>query len=626
MRTPRALRAPACRVSILSTPPSGGHYYKGKGKEFEHWRVDNHPTTRWLKLERAEGGRQDLAFDGAVPIYVGRPLMLEFLRDSVHLPDKKNTLEDFIWTVLSSREVVASLRVYALYDLLLSRQMRWLSGKGATLPGFSTYKMGEVFDGVEAALIAIAEDGNVLFQPDTDFFTGIAAEQPQFRAWRDAFFHQEIASVPDSKGAVKHKVYQWALDEARAPTDDTYTEGHETAVEIAQLMANAALAKFHDPNLALSQWLESQDGENAFAKRQTEHVATVGANITNDTVESNFGTYDANLKIFGTAAPENLSGMAQQARSKDFHQGNFVRSDRRKRKVAEDELGANVGADASDIGFFNTLPAEMKEAIVTVARKNRKASRDQAKKDWDEQLAYRRERRQDNLVTALNAAVQRYANALELYDAWKAHGVPNMATVTAKLRGKSEAAKLLYLRNEIEMRVIGCGWVQFDMRWSSLTDETVGSIASLTILLKDILIYEAKCRDTNDLPTEAAVPQQRFRKMKELGNMAADAAAIRGKVRTHPASTAAPRSPPRSVLISLHPPSDCSRFSTRASSSARRRRSGSGALRPASPTTWRTTSRRRHRRGPSSSAGASRCAGRTTHPTASGSSSGRRAR
>lgn len=76
--------------------------------------------------------------------------MLEFLRDSVHLPDKKNTLEDFIWTVLSSREVVASLRVYALYDLLLSRQMRWLSGKGATLPGFSTYKMGEVFDGVTA--------------------------------------------------------------------------------------------------------------------------------------------------------------------------------------------------------------------------------------------------------------------------------------------------------------------------------------------------------------------------------------------------------------------------------------------------------------------------------------------
>jgi hypothetical protein len=73
----------------------------------------------------------------------------------------------------------------------------------------------------------------------------------------------------------------------------------------------------------------------------------------------------------------------------------------------------------------------MKEAIVTVARKNRKASRDQAKKDWDEQLAYRRERRQDNLVTALNAAVQRYANAIELYDAWKAHGVPNMAMVTA---------------------------------------------------------------------------------------------------------------------------------------------------------------------------------------------------
>jgi hypothetical protein len=113
----------------------------------------------------------------------------------------------------------------------------------------------------------------------------------------------------------------------------------------------------------------------------------------------------------------------------------------------------------------------------------------------------------------------------------------------------------------------------------------------------------------------------------ELGNMAADAAAIRGKVRTRRAPTAAPCSPPRALCsLPFNPPSDCSRFSTRASSAVRRRRSGSSALRPASPTTWRTTNRRRRRGGSSLSAGASRCAGRTTRPTASGSSSGWRAR
>jgi hypothetical protein len=100
-----------------------------------------HPDTRWLRLERAEGGRQDLAFDGAVPLFVDRAVKLEFLRDLIFIPDHKNVLEDYLWTILSSAEVAAALHVYTLFDLLLllSRPMRWLSGKGAALPGWSVY-------------------------------------------------------------------------------------------------------------------------------------------------------------------------------------------------------------------------------------------------------------------------------------------------------------------------------------------------------------------------------------------------------------------------------------------------------------------------------------------------------
>jgi len=43
------------------------------------------------------------------------------------------------------------------------------------------------------------------------------------------------------------------------------------------------------------------------------------------------------------------------------------------------------------------------------------------------------------------------------------------------------------LRNEIEMRVIGLGWLQFETRWSSSSDESVGTVEYLLLLLKDIL-------------------------------------------------------------------------------------------------------------------------------------------
>jgi hypothetical protein len=36
----------------------GGDYAKGKGKEFEQWRKDHCGSTPWLRLERAQGGRQ----------------------------------------------------------------------------------------------------------------------------------------------------------------------------------------------------------------------------------------------------------------------------------------------------------------------------------------------------------------------------------------------------------------------------------------------------------------------------------------------------------------------------------------------------------------------------------------
>eukprot|EP00966_Prymnesium_polylepis_P131102 3032029-Prymnesium_polylepis.2 len=42
-----------------------GEYAKGKQREFEFWRLSTHPSAFFMPLERANGGRQDLAFDGA---------------------------------------------------------------------------------------------------------------------------------------------------------------------------------------------------------------------------------------------------------------------------------------------------------------------------------------------------------------------------------------------------------------------------------------------------------------------------------------------------------------------------------------------------------------------------------
>ena len=103
-----------------------------------------------------------------------------------------------------------------------------------------------------------------------------------------------------------------------------------------------------------------------------------------------------------------------------------------------------------------------------------------------EKLAQREER----LTTLVNAAVDRYAYALELFDAWRERRLKSKQELAKALNGKSEAQKFELLRKQIEMRVLGCGWSKYETRWSSNKDSKIGTVAHLRSLLIEILEHE----------------------------------------------------------------------------------------------------------------------------------------
>ena len=70
---------------------------------------------------------QDLDYDAAVPIYVNRVFLVEYLHQSVFA--KGNILEDFLYTACRTLQFVAMSRANAIIDLRISKPMRWLAGK-----------------------------------------------------------------------------------------------------------------------------------------------------------------------------------------------------------------------------------------------------------------------------------------------------------------------------------------------------------------------------------------------------------------------------------------------------------------------------------------------------------------
>ena len=145
----------------------GGAYAKGKGREFLAWSKEHFPKDMWMPMARAAGSRQDLAFDGAVPLFANRKILMEFLR-SLLVPGSKNNLETFLYSVLRCNEMVALLRVLTLFDLVWSRPMRFLNGAASKLDDWGSDNSAEVLDLTEKLMVAVAADGHALLDPSLD--------------------------------------------------------------------------------------------------------------------------------------------------------------------------------------------------------------------------------------------------------------------------------------------------------------------------------------------------------------------------------------------------------------------------------------------------------------------------
>ena len=136
----------------------GNRYYKSKGREFWVWLRETYPKVFAIHFERAEGGRQDLDYDSAVPLYIMRPYMIEFLHTLVHGADHSNILEDFLYIALRSDEYIAMTRANAIIDIVVSRPLRWLAGNSFNLDNWSPLDMRIALQAVHAVFTEAAND------------------------------------------------------------------------------------------------------------------------------------------------------------------------------------------------------------------------------------------------------------------------------------------------------------------------------------------------------------------------------------------------------------------------------------------------------------------------------------
>jgi hypothetical protein len=487
-------------------------YHFGRQIEFKVWRVKHHKSALFIPFERALGNRQDLKFDGCVALFWNRLICLEFVRGFKDCPKSAGILDKSIYTRLRSNEFVALLRVNVLWKYLFSDPFRWLSGKTAKLENWSLFKMCEVLKLIEVMMNEIVANPARILDASLDPFASVATEVPAFAEWRQKQLEYKV----HAEDGTEYLLHQVVLREARRPVRDGHKQAHDLTLELAKEQAQAALDKMHNPAVALADKLESQGGANCFS--EDAHKRTQKCYGTNDSAENKFAIGDHYLRTYRHLSIFNVSGIVQQRGAHDYDRPLRIVSDKRKRRVTED-------AEAEQKpGYFWRLSRALRRSLVRMARRRLAEALKVARA---EKLSYDEEklqRREEAVQRQLDAAVEKYAAAIELYDAWRTQGIQDKPALERALKGLSPNEQLTELRRQVEMRTVGCGWRQFETKWSFFSDERHHTIEKLrSMLIDDILPHERALRRLKKLPAEAAPPQLNSHVIKTLGTADADA-------------------------------------------------------------------------------------------------------
>ena len=139
------------------------NYPKGHGVEFQHWLKDKHPGALLVPVENTAGSRQDMTTQGAAAVYWNRRYYVPFLIESGKSKMNENILQENLFTVFASTEMIALTRVFAIVHFSIVMPMRWLAGNTHHLgaQNWSVRSMGKAIDALHDALVELETDGSL---------------------------------------------------------------------------------------------------------------------------------------------------------------------------------------------------------------------------------------------------------------------------------------------------------------------------------------------------------------------------------------------------------------------------------------------------------------------------------
>ena len=354
------------------------NYPKGHGDEFLVWMIENYPQEFLMHAERATGTRQDVICMGAGPIYKNRNLNLEFLDERLRVCGCNNILQQNLFIILSSVEMIAVSRLFAILHVSICMPVRWLAGNTHKLAhrNWGARSIGRVFDILYDTLNRLLGDIRLIHHKSTmmNIFSELRKELPEFEGYLKYEFETKKNEYV-VKSMTKAVPLKMLVDELFMPRDSDNQESTAMLENIGAKAISVIMTELLDETKATYKYLSISKSIYSW-NYCPDHVkkAMLGKMVTNDPAESSFAGVTAQIQSYGRIDLCNAAAVSDITRNK------FLSRPTTKKEIKN-----------GSIGFFHTLPEELQATAVMVAMENVPATKEYN----NEALSLQRKRRHE---------------------------------------------------------------------------------------------------------------------------------------------------------------------------------------------------------------------------------------
>ena len=269
-------------------------------------------------VEHGLGSRQDFTVDGAGAVYMNRQYYMDFLDESIAAEISSNILHHNLWTVLTSVEMIAMTRVYAIFHVAICLPHRFLVGKGHKLgeQDWSCRSANKLIVKLDNKLNKIVESPEKFL--DHDFMMNIYAEErSQMTAFDEYMLYVfENKQSPSMDNESKFVRLDQLVAELFFSQREEIKETDALVIEMGEVAAKCWMNEFRDPKKATS---FNFSGPRSWANTtEEEHNNLLGTFATNDMAEQPFGMLTYQVDRFNGILFGNAAATAQARMNNDF--------------------------------------------------------------------------------------------------------------------------------------------------------------------------------------------------------------------------------------------------------------------------------------------------------------------